>query len=328
MAFARGLRGAGGKQRAAGRRRGCGQQKVQIPGPQMGRPQGLPCGLRGCGGGQSNAPPAGAVVAANRRFKSLGRKWKRPQGFALWPSWLRGGAKQRGAGRRRGCGQQKVQIPGPQMEKATGLSPCGLRGCGGARQRGAGRRRGCGQQKVQIPGPQMEKATWLSPCGLRGCGQSNAAPAGAVVAANRRFKSLGRKWKGPQGFTLRPSWLRGGDLNPRPLGYEPNELPDCSTPRHRGAPTHPTNQRYHARPGRSNDACPAALLPRRGRAYFRLGGVTSWMMNSRSPGLISPSSRLAISSMAVGILARAAGSARGAGRSRASWPRPPLRAGA
>src|SRR4249919_2923330 len=28
------------------------------------------------------------------------------------------------------------------------------------------------------------------------------------------------------------SWLRGGDLNPRPLGYEPNELPDCSTPRH------------------------------------------------------------------------------------------------
>ncbi len=27
------------------------------------------------------------------------------------------------------------------------------------------------------------------------------------------------------------AWLRGRDLNPRPLGYEPNELPDCSTPR-------------------------------------------------------------------------------------------------
>ena len=27
-------------------------------------------------------------------------------------------------------------------------------------------------------------------------------------------------------------WLRGLDLNQRPLGYEPNELPDCSTPRH------------------------------------------------------------------------------------------------
>jgi hypothetical protein len=25
-------------------------------------------------------------------------------------------------------------------------------------------------------------------------------------------------------------WLRGRDLNPRPLGYEPNELPGCSTP--------------------------------------------------------------------------------------------------
>src|SRR5207248_876706 len=30
---------------------------------------------------------------------------------------------------------------------------------------------------------------------------------------------------------LRRGWLRGRDLNPRPLGYEPNELPDCSTPR-------------------------------------------------------------------------------------------------
>jgi membrane-bound lytic murein transglycosylase A len=28
----------------------------------------------------------------------------------------------------------------------------------------------------------------------------------------------------------RGDWLRGVDLNHRPLGYEPNELPDCSTP--------------------------------------------------------------------------------------------------
>ena len=36
-----------------------------------------------------------------------------------------------------------------------------------------------------------------------------------------------RKSQSPEGF----GWLRGSDLNRRPLGYEPNELPGCSTPR-------------------------------------------------------------------------------------------------
>src|SRR4030095_14555043 len=39
-------------------------------------------------------------------------------------------------------------------------------------------------------------------------------------------------------FILFEGWLRGGDLNPGPLGYEPNELSDCSTPRHCGNVRH------------------------------------------------------------------------------------------
>src|SRR5262249_10307358 len=37
--------------------------------------------------------------------------------------------------------------------------------------------------------------------------------------------------RGSPFLTPRFDWLRGLDLNQRPLGYEPNELPGCSTPR-------------------------------------------------------------------------------------------------
>ena len=35
----------------------------------------------------------------------------------------------------------------------------------------------------------------------------------------------------PKSNSRRENWLRGLDLNQRPSGYEPDELPGCSTPR-------------------------------------------------------------------------------------------------
>ena len=56
---------------------------------------------------------------------------------------------------------------------------------------------------------------------------SNAANPSPLETCWRRAPHMPKTIRNKRGF-----WLRGRDLNPRPLGYEPNELPDCSTPRH------------------------------------------------------------------------------------------------
>src|SRR5262249_32795070 len=59
-------------------------------------------------------------------------------------------------------------------------------------------------------------------------------------------------------------WWRGEDLNLRPSGYEPDELPDCSTPprpidgtgRRRGCKAHAVSRRPPPTPRMSPGPCP------------------------------------------------------------------------
>ncbi len=55
-------------------------------------------------------------------------------------------------------------------------------------------------------------------------------------------------------------WLRGLDLNQRPLGYEPNELPGCSTPQRQFINLTYHGQTNHRMGGKGREKCPFPRL--------------------------------------------------------------------
>ena len=53
-----------------------------------------------------------------------------------------------------------------------------------------------------------------------------------LVLTFELYESITKQIKTCPGGQVFKFWLRGLDLNQRPSGYEPDELPGCSTPRH------------------------------------------------------------------------------------------------
>ena len=79
-------------------------------------------------------------------------------------------------------------------------------------------------------------------------------------------------------------WLRGRDLNPRPLGYEPNELPDCSTPR-QSQRRHPESPNFSSNP-KSKIRNSLVGLGRVELPTSRLSGVRSNQLSYRPMSLL------------------------------------------
>ena len=152
----------------------------------------------------------------------------------LAPAWAAGSnsriSHQRSPGveanaRRQGCRGAIYRARLPYKVKAsryiqTLAASHGRRASGPHPPRAVGKDEQC----VELKG----KEVWL-----RGQDSRTATKTTTIGGFSRRLGSPKRQGKclTTKGFR---GWLRGQDLNLRPLGYEPNELPDCSTPQVHG----------------------------------------------------------------------------------------------
>ena len=71
--------------------------------------------------------------------------------------------------------------------------------------------------------------SWIA---MQTSGNPTVVWAHCMLPATNRESPTGNSEERNKTYTSERWWLRGLDLNQRPSGYEPDELPDCSTPRH------------------------------------------------------------------------------------------------
>src|SRR5229473_5964475 len=76
--------------------------------------------------------------------------------------------------------------------------------------------------------PRSRGLCWASSARCRHCAVQDARGRPHLIRYRSDLQNYAKCKRG----THKPDdWLRGRDLNPRPSGYEPDELPGCSTPR-------------------------------------------------------------------------------------------------
>ena len=106
--------------------------------------------------------------------------------------------------------------------------PASTRACG--QSAGCARERGCQAEAAEIMRALIDKIVLTPVCrdARRPCRSPYTATSPASSASPQKQK--GRSTRAALWWSAQ-NWLRGQDSNLRPSGYEPDELPDCSTPR-------------------------------------------------------------------------------------------------